>query len=137
MTLLPANYDEASIAVVSLADQQTKVVLERAGLYLRSMYRPATSRKSQGDVVCGAFDLSTMEVRGAPKRVLEDVSNEQSIGFAQLALSENGTLIYHRGRTDALRTLHWLRADDTTESLKLTPASTTCCAYLRMATGWQ
>ena len=32
MTLLPANYDEASIAVVSLADQQTKVVLERAGL---------------------------------------------------------------------------------------------------------
>jgi len=122
MTFVPANYNEASIAVVSLEDQRKKIILERGGLYARYVPTGHIIYVTKGTLFAVPFDLSRMEVRGAPKPVLEDVSNDQALGFAQVALSQRGTLMYHRGRTEALRTLWWLGADGKTESLKAEPA---------------
>jgi len=114
---VPANYDEASIAVVSLPDRHKKVVLEHAGLYPRYLPSGYIIYVTKGSLFAVPFDLGKLAVHGTPKIVLENISSDQSYGFAQLDFSQSGTFLYHRGGTEALRTIHWLYSDGKTELL--------------------
>jgi len=111
----PSNYDEASISVWSLAAHTEKIVLERAGLYPRYVPSGHLLYVRKGTLFAVAFDPVRLEVRGSPAAAVEDVSNDTNYGFAQLDVSRNGILLYRKGRTEGLSTVHWM---DSTGSME-------------------
>ncbi len=60
--------------------------------------------------------------RGEPVPVLDEVSNEQYFGEAQLDLSRDGSLVYHRGATLGFKTVQWLDSAGTLQPLLGEPA---------------
>jgi dipeptidyl aminopeptidase/acylaminoacyl peptidase len=91
------NYDdEADIMAVRLPDGTPKVVL-------RSAYYPRYSMTGhlifvQGDAVLAApFDTESLEVTGPSVTVLKDLWISKVNGYANLAFSDTGTLVYISG----------------------------------------
>jgi serine/threonine-protein kinase len=103
-----SNYDESSINVLSLTNGTRKVVLERGGMYPRYAPSGALLYVSRGTLFAVPFDSNRLQVLGRPAALVEDVSNDTNFGFARMDLSNNGMLLYRRGRTEGERTVHWL-----------------------------
>jgi serine/threonine-protein kinase len=117
-----SSFEDSKIVVVSLEGGQRKTLLEHAGMYPRYLPSGDVVFVRRGTLLALPFDLGRLEFSGAPKRVLEDVASDQSFGFAQVDVSRNGTLLYHRGRTLGLTTIQWLDGAGNTESLRAEPA---------------
>jgi eukaryotic-like serine/threonine-protein kinase len=117
-----SNFDEASISALSLADRKWKIVLERAGMYPRYVSSGHLIYVTKGTLFAVPFDPISMEVRGRPSAVVEDVSNDTAFGFARLDVSGSGMLLYRRGRTEGLRTIHWMDSTGKLETLEIEPA---------------
>jgi serine/threonine-protein kinase len=116
------NFDEVETAVVSLTDRRRKRVLDHAGMYPRYLSSGHLVYVTKGTLVVAPFDLDRLEVRGAATPVLEDMSNDTNLGFAQVDLSRSGTLAYRTGGTEGLKTLQWLDGAGRTEFLRTEPA---------------
>ena len=71
----------------------------------------------KGTLYAASFDSNRLAIRGVPTPVLEQVSNSRDFGHAQLDLSIGGSLLYHKGGTVGLRTIHWLDAAGNLETL--------------------
>jgi serine/threonine-protein kinase len=121
-----ANFGASSIAVLSLADGKRKVVLEHAGMYPRYLPSGHLTYVTKGALFAVPFDLHPLRVRGDPVQVAEEVSNDTTFGFAQLSYSTNGLLLYRKGRTQGLRTIHWLESGRGLEPLVKEPAVYQC-----------
>ena len=67
-----------------------------------------------------AFDAARRETRGAPVAILNDVAYSLTHGFAHLAFSENGTVVYRRSSN--LVSIEWLDASGKTAPLVPMPA---------------
>jgi serine/threonine-protein kinase len=117
-----SNFDEASISVLSLPERKSKIVLERAGMYPRYAQSGHLIYVTKGTLFAVPFDLARLEVHGRPTALVEGISNDATFGFARLDLSISGMLLYRKGRTEGLRTLHWLDSNGRTESFGLEPA---------------
>jgi Tol biopolymer transport system component/tRNA A-37 threonylcarbamoyl transferase component Bud32 len=117
-----ANFDEASIGAVSLADHTRKIVLARAGMYPRYVPSGHVIYVTNGTLFAVAFDPATLEVRGRPSAVVEDVSNDTTYGFPRLDFSATGMLLYRRGRTEGVRTVHWMDSSGRMEALEIEAA---------------
>ncbi len=115
------NYEEASIAVVSLDDRHKEIVLAHAGLYSRYLPSGHIIYVAKGRMFAVPFDLDRLRVGGRATPVLEDVSNNSDYGFAQLDFSQSGTVLYHKGRTQGLTTIQWLDGAGKTESVRDEP----------------
>jgi len=121
-----SNFDESSIVALSLTDHKSRIILERAGMYPR--YVPGVPDGyliyvTKGTLFAVPFDPDRLEIRGRPAPVVEDVSNDTAFGFARIDLSANGMLIYRKGRTEGLRTIHWMESTGRLDSLDLEPAT--------------
>ena len=106
--------DVANIEVMTLADLRRKTIV-RGGTFGRYL---ATSGKfghlvyvNRGTLFALPFDLEKLEAHGTPVPVLEQVAYATT-GAAQVAYSENGTLVYRSGSSvgGGLLTVQWLDA---------------------------
>jgi len=82
------------IAVLSLEAREQKSLIEdgRQGQYLKSRHL-SYEQTATGNLMAVLFDLATLEVTSGPVPVLQDV-RQTVIGFADYAISEEGTLVY-------------------------------------------
>jgi serine/threonine-protein kinase len=115
-----SNFDGAGIAIVSLEDRKTKIVHQ--GMYPRYLSSGHLAYVSNGNLFVIPFDLNRLETRGSPT-LLWEVSSDSNIGSAQIDFSRNGTVAFRSGRTEGRRTIQWLDAAGTMESLGAEPAS--------------
>jgi eukaryotic-like serine/threonine-protein kinase len=115
------NYDEASIAVASLKDHQTKTLLAHAGMSPRYLPSGHLVYVTKGGLFAVPFDVDRLEITGPAVR-LESVSSNPNLGSAQMDFSRNGTFVYRTGGTEGLRTLQWVDSEGRTESLGFEPA---------------
>ena len=118
----PSNYDEANISVASLTAHTEKIVLERAGLYPRYVPSGHLLYVRKGTLVAVPFDPVRLEIRGSPAVAVEDVSNNTNYGFGYLDVSRSGMLLYRKGRTEGLTTVHWMDSTGSMEPLETEPA---------------
>jgi Tol biopolymer transport system component len=118
----PANFDEASIRALSLVDHTGKIVLERAGMSPRYVPSGHLIYATKGTLFAVPFDPVSLETRGRPEAVVEDVSSDTTYGFSRFDFSASGMLLYRRGRTEGLRTVHWMDSAGRLESLQNEPA---------------
>jgi serine/threonine-protein kinase len=102
-----SNYDEAGIAVVSLKDHRMKTLLDHAGMYPRYLPSGHLTYVTKGTLFAVPFDPDQLEVRGTAT-LLQEVSSNPNLGFAQLDFSQNGTLAYWTRGSEGLRTIQWL-----------------------------
>ena len=117
-----ANYSADSFDVATLADGRRTTVLDHAGMFPRYLSSGHLVFVKKGTLYAVAYDVAQVKVVGTPRPVLEDVSNDQAFGFAQLDVSANGTLLYHRGGPLGLRTIQWLDRTGKTEPAVTEPA---------------
>jgi serine/threonine-protein kinase len=118
----PSNYDEANISVRSLADNTRKIVLEHAGLYPRYVLSGHLLYMRKGTLYAVEFDPVSLEVHGRPVALVEEVSNDTNFGFSRLDVSSGGMLLYRKGRTEGLTTVHWMASTGGIEPLEIEPA---------------
>jgi Tol biopolymer transport system component len=114
------NYDEAEIAAVSLTDHKRKTLLPHAGMYPRYLPNGFLTYVTKGSFYAVPFDLERLEVRGAAT-LLNEVSTNPSLGFAQFDFAANGTSVYRTGGTESLRTIQWLDEAGKTTPLGIEP----------------
>ena len=69
------------------------------------------------------FDLDTLEVKGTPAPVLQDVSYFPSTGSAQFDFSRDGMLLYRSGGAGGVATLQWLDDGGKLQSLPAKPGA--------------
>jgi serine/threonine-protein kinase len=115
------HYDDANLAVVSLKDRRTKILLKHAGMYPRYLPSGHLVYITKGALFALPFDPERLEVRGAPT-LLWELANNPNLGFGHLDFSRNGTLAYRTGRTEGLRSMQWLDGAGKTVSLGFEPA---------------
>jgi serine/threonine-protein kinase len=118
----PGNYDEASISAQSLSDRTGKIVLERAGMSPRYLSSGHLLYVTKGTLFGVTFDPISLEIRGRPTALVEEVSNDTNFGFARLDVSGGGLLLYRRGRTEGLTTVFWMDSAGGMEPLEIEPA---------------
>jgi serine/threonine-protein kinase len=125
------RWDDAQIAVRSLTTGKQTVLLEDAAdaRYVSSGHLVFVRR---GTLMAAPFDLSRLELTGAPVSVVEkvmqsvnQVSTAVDSGAAQFAVSELGTLVYATGgiNPDERRTLVWVNRNGTSQPLPVPPAT--------------
>ena len=118
-----SNFDEASINALSLADRKWKIVVEHAGMFPRYVPSGHLIYVTKGNLFAVPFDSASLEVRGRSALVVEDVANDTAFGFARLDVSASGMVVYRRGRTEGLRTIHWMDSTGRMEPLEIEPAA--------------
>ena len=90
------SFDDASIAVLSLEAGEVRTLLEGgSGARYSSTGHLVYTRA--GALFAVAFDASTLEVTGAPVRVLEGISTWPTMGPGEFGLSRDGSLFYVPG----------------------------------------
>ena len=108
-----------AVEVLSLNDGSRKVVA-RGGTAARYLPNGYLVYLSSGTLFAVPFDPARRETRGAPVAILHDVAYSLTHGFAHLAISENGTVIYRRSSN--LVSIDWLEASGNSTPLVPTPA---------------
>jgi serine/threonine-protein kinase len=116
------NFDEATIAVVSLQDRRTRIVMEHAGMYPQYLPSGHLTYVKKTTLFAVPFDLEGLEVRGNPTPILEEVSSDPNFGFAEIVASRTGSALFRRGRAEGLQLVQWLNEAGGIEPLLPQPA---------------
>jgi serine/threonine-protein kinase len=124
-SIVYGNFDEAEIAVVSLKDHRRKTLLKHAGMFPRYLPSGHLIYVTKGTLFAVPFDLDRLEVRGAAT-LLEEVSGNPNLGFAELDFSRSGTLAYRTGGTRGLMAIQWVDGAGGTASFVTEPAYYQC-----------
>ena len=112
----PAGPNAATIETLSLSDGQRRVMV-RGGTFGRFLSNGYLTYVNQGAVFAVPFDLNGLVVGSAATPVLDDVSYSSTFGFAQLAFSETGMLVYRRSADGGPLVATWLDASGRMEPL--------------------
>ena len=95
--------DRATIEVLSLRDSSRKVIV-RGGTFGRYLAPGFISYINQGTLFVAPFDLARMDTTGSPVPVLDGVAYASTFGYAQIDISETGTVVYRKaGRAFVVR----------------------------------
>ncbi len=117
----PNNYDEAVIAVYSLATGERRTVIERASM-ARFVRRDQILFARAGSLFAIAFDPRRLETVGEAVPVIEDVGGDPSSGAGYFTVAHDGNLAWLAGSVTAADTLLTLvNGSGTSERLPLTP----------------
>jgi len=90
------SFDEAEIAVVKLASGERKTLLKQ-GTDAHYVASGHLVFMRAGVLMAVPFDANTLEVKGTPMPVVENVLENPRIGAGQYAVSKNGLLVYIPG----------------------------------------
>ena len=125
--------ENSQIAVLDLKTGQRKTLV-RGGSDAQYV-NPSTGSGQAGYLVYGAagtlravrFDLGRLEVTSDPVPVMEQVTMSGVSGYADFALSGNGTLVYMPGSvgSGATRSLVWVNRQGREEPIKAAPRAYT------------
>jgi serine/threonine-protein kinase len=120
-----ANFEESSIAVLSLEDRTWKTVLTTGGMYPRYLPTGHLIYTTGGRVHACPFDLDSLAIRGPAVRLPEEVSSHSFLGSARLdfSASGNGMFLYRKGKTEGLTTMAWMDSKGALTPLPFEPAS--------------
>jgi Tol biopolymer transport system component/tRNA A-37 threonylcarbamoyl transferase component Bud32 len=99
--------EQFSVVVESLASGERKVLIE-SGFDARYLASGHLVYGAEQAVLAVSFDLSRLEVTGAPVRLVEHVANTPLSGFANYALSASGTLVYQPEQGISGRAFVWV-----------------------------
>src|SRR6185369_7711725 len=103
-----ADFDEAHLAVYSLKSGELKVVL-RGGYFGRYVPSGHLVYVRNGALLGVSFDLSRLEVKGEPLRLVDDLGAVWEFAAGQFDFSRDGTFAYLSGRANAdQRRLAWV-----------------------------
>ena len=119
------SYDTAKVVAFSLADRTRKIVVQGGyqGRYLASGH---IVYLKEGTVFAVPFDLDALEARGSGVPAIQGVQTNSTFGGAQLAISQNGTVVYVAGETTADKApIRWIDRTGKTEMLRSTAADWT------------
>jgi hypothetical protein len=83
-------------------------VLVRGGTFGRYLTSGHIAYVNQGTLYVVPFDLATLAVHGAPVPVLDDVSYSPLFGYAQVDVSQTGTLLFRKGAESELSVVEWI-----------------------------
>ena len=116
-----SSYDDAAIAVLSLQSGERKTLIEGGSM---PRYAPTGhivyARSSS--LMTVPFDPETLEVKGAPVSVLEDVATGISTTNPLFGFSQNGTIVYVPGGPDVgLRRLAFVNRRGDVQPIQLEP----------------
>jgi len=114
--------DTGSVEVVSLADHRRRVLEKGTNpLFVSSGHLIYTNRNVLFAV---PFDPDKLEIRGTPVPVLDDIEPDD-VGFGEVSVSQNGTLVYRRvnGTAAGASTIDWLDATGRKQPLLATPGA--------------
>ena len=102
-----AGADRATIEVQSIGGGNRTVLISGAafGRYLKSGH---LTYVNQGTLYAVPFDLGTLTVRGTAVPVLDDVSYSPLFGYAQMDVSQTGTLVYRKAAESGLSVVDWI-----------------------------
>ena len=118
------GYDGANIEIMSFKDHRRKT-LQRGGTFGRYLPSGHLIYLNRGTLFAVPFDLDTLEVRGTPRPVLEEISYSPEEGCAQFdfsgAPSGPGILVYRSGVGNGMVTIQWLDAAGNTQPLLAKP----------------
>ncbi len=92
----PESYDDARIEAIRPSTGEQRTVLERASM---ARYAPSGHLVfgREGFLFAVPFDVDTLEVRGSPVPVLEEVMGMRSSGVVHAGFASNGLLAYIAG----------------------------------------
>jgi eukaryotic-like serine/threonine-protein kinase len=99
--------DRATIEVQSLQGTDRKVLVT-GGAFGRHLTSGHLAYVNQGTLYAVAFDLQTLTVVGMPVPVLDDVSYSPLFGYAQVDVSQTGTLVYRKDPGGGLSVVDWI-----------------------------
>jgi serine/threonine-protein kinase len=97
----------SGVHVVRLGDGASRELLPN-GTYGRYVPSGHLLYVDRGTLLAASFDVATLTLSGTPTRVLDGVVTSPSFGFAQLAVANDGTLVYQRTRGSGLTRMMWL-----------------------------
>jgi serine/threonine-protein kinase len=117
-----AYHEHASIALVSLNDHRSRILLDHAGMYPRYLPSGHLVYTTKGVLFAVPFDLGRLEV-GDKVTPLQEVGSDPTVGSAQIDFSRSGTLVYRTFGTPGLRTIQWLDGAGKAEPLGYEPAA--------------
>ena len=102
-----AGADRATIEVQPIGGGNRTVLISGAafGRYLKSGH---LTYVNQGTLYAVPFDLGTRTVRGTAVPVLDDVSYSPLFGYAQMDVSQTGTLVYRKAAESGLSVVDWI-----------------------------
>jgi len=98
----PESYDDARIQAIRPSTGEQRTVLERASM---ARYVPSGHLVfgREGFLFAVPFDVDSLEVRGSPVPVLEDVMGMRSSGVVHVGFARNGLLAYIAGAPRTLQ----------------------------------
>jgi serine/threonine-protein kinase len=118
------NWDGGTIVVAPLSGGQPKVVLQGGyyGRYVSDASGGYLLYMQQAVLFAIRFDLDRLETVGQAMPVMENIAaNPATTGGAQVAVSEEGTLLYIPGRaTTMANPIDWIARDGTISPLRTT-----------------
>jgi Tol biopolymer transport system component len=114
-------YDESAIEVRSLRTGERKTIM-RGGYYARYVPSGHLLYVHLGTLYAAPMDLKRLELTGPAAPVVEEVVSSTNGGFAQADFSQNGTLVYIRGK-EASQTLVWIDSNGQTQPLRAAAAA--------------
>jgi serine/threonine-protein kinase len=105
---ITSNFEAATIAVMALDTKQLKTV-QRGGSYGRYLPSGHLAYLHEGTLFAAAFNLDRLELTGTPAPAVEGVVSSPTVGGAQFAFSDTGTLLYAPGRSSVDKTkVFWM-----------------------------
>ncbi len=118
VTVIPRDANDASPYAIGVADFATgavRIVLE--GIYARyAVTGHVIFVQDDGAVLAAPFDQDRLVVTGPAVPLIENVVRNPTLGMAELALSETGSLLYATGRPLVNR-LMWVDRDGRAEEI--------------------
>jgi Tol biopolymer transport system component len=118
------RYDDANIAVASVAEGQPKTLLEHTGTHARYLPGGHLVYVRKGTLFAVPLDIDRLKMGDKPTALWQVASNSIT-GFAQFDFSPTGILSYRGGAAEGLRTIQWLERDGRTTDLGLEPGQYT------------
>jgi serine/threonine protein kinase len=114
------NYNDGDIVVQPLPSGSRKILV-RGGYFGRYLPSGHLSYVHDRRLFVAAIDIERLELAGAPVPVLESVFGNTTIGAAQFAFSNSGTVVYVPGGSAGwTQPILWLNRDGTTTTLRST-----------------
>ncbi|TDI12091.1 MAG: serine/threonine-protein kinase, partial [Acidobacteria bacterium] len=113
----PESYDDARIQALRPSTGEQRTVLERASM---ARYVPSGHLVfgREGFLFAVPFDLDSLEVRGSPVPVLENVMGTRSSGVLHVGFARNGLMAYIAGAPQVRQSrLIWRSREGASETL--------------------
>jgi len=115
-----SGFDEANIEVTSLKDHRSKILV-RGGMFGRYVPSGHLIYLNRGTLFAVPFDVDKLEVRGTSTPVLAPIGFSPGFGWAALAYSQTGTLVYWNLGSSGMRTVQWLDSSGAAKPLLAKP----------------